>query len=52
MAKVNFKSLLSKIKQKPKDKQGKFKDRAFAKEVSAQLALIRKSRSKQTKLFK
>jgi hypothetical protein len=49
--KVNtkFGQLLSKMKRKPKDAKGRFKDRDFAKEVSKELAEIRKS-GKQKKI--
>jgi hypothetical protein len=46
---AKFGQLLSKMKRKPKDSKGRFKDRDFAKEVSRELAEIRKS-GKQKKL--
>lgn len=39
---TKFKGLLADIKKQPKDKNGKFKDRDFAKYVSRNLAELRK----------
>ncbi|WP_113636102.1 hypothetical protein [Nubsella zeaxanthinifaciens] len=46
---TKFGELLSKMKRKPKDNKGRFKDRDFAKQVSRELAEIRRS-GKQKKL--
>lgn len=46
---AKFSQLLAKIKRKPKDAKGRFKDRDFAKGVSQELAKIRKA-NKQRKL--